>query len=102
MLDKLTSGDFSPHLNEMFSICAEGIESFQAILIAVDEFGSAPHGDAETERRRPFSIVLRGPKHAQHPQGIYRVEHEQMGSFDIFLVPIGPDGEGMHFEAVFN
>ncbi len=102
MLDKLTSGDFSPHVNEMFSISAEGMEPFEATLIAVDELGSLPKADAETERRRPFSIVLRGPKHAEHPQGIYRIEHEQMGSFDIFLVPIGPDGEGMQFEAVFT
>jgi hypothetical protein len=93
MLDKLTSGDFSP---------AEGIESFEATLIAVDELGSRPRGDAASEPRRPFSIVLRGPKQAQHPQGTYRVEHEKMGSFDIFLVPIGPDAEGMQFEAVFN
>jgi hypothetical protein len=102
MLDKLTSGDFSPHVSEMFNISAEGIQSFQAILISVDELGSPPQGGAETDRRRPFSIVMRGPKHAEHPQGIYRVEHEHMGSFEIFLVPIGPDAEGMQFEAVFT
>jgi hypothetical protein len=101
MLDKLTSGDFSPHLNEIFHIAAEGIEPFEAVLISVDELGSRPTVDTETERRRPFSIVMRGPKHVEHPQGIYRIEHEQMGSFDIFLVPIGPDAEGMQFEAVF-
>jgi hypothetical protein len=102
MLEKLTSSDFSPHLNEIFSISAEGVEPFEATLIAVDELGSRPGGDSDSDRRHPFSIVLRGPKHAQHPQGIYRVEHEQMGSLDIFLVPLGPDGEGMQFEAVFT
>ena len=33
---------------------------------------------------------------------MYRVEHEDIGSFEIFLVPIGPDEKGMKYEAVFT
>jgi hypothetical protein len=36
------------------------------------------------------------------PQAIYQLEHDRMGTMDIFLVPIGPDGQGMGYEAVFN
>jgi len=25
------------------------------------------------------------------PQGMYRLEHEGLGAFDLFVVPIGPD-----------
>jgi hypothetical protein len=30
------------------------------------------------------------------------MEHEEIGAFDIFLVPIGPDEEGLCYEAIFN
>ncbi len=35
-------------------------------------------------------------------QGTFDLEHDQIGSFALFLVPIGPDAEGMRYEAVFN
>jgi hypothetical protein len=51
---------------------------------------------------RPFSVVFRGPRDALFPQRTYRMEHEEIGAFDIFLVHIGPDEEGLLYEAVFN
>jgi hypothetical protein len=30
------------------------------------------------------------------------MEHEQTGALDIFLMPLGPEGERMRSEAVFN
>jgi hypothetical protein len=55
-----------------------------------------------TGGRAPFSIVFRGPLDAVLPQCIYQLEHAAIGTFDLFLVPIGPDGEGMRYEAVFT
>jgi hypothetical protein len=41
-----------------------------------------------------------------HPRGdpaaIYRLEHEEMGASDCFLVPIGLYAEGMRYQAVFT
>jgi hypothetical protein len=55
-------------------------------------------------RQQPFSVYFRGPRTPVLPQRIYRIEHHGMGSFDLFLVPIGPDPKGgwMVYEAVFN
>ncbi len=53
-------------------------------------------------RGRPFSIVFRGPGDILLPQAIYRVEHDQIGTFDLFIVPIGRDTAGLRYEAVFN
>ncbi len=39
----------------------------------------------------PFSIVFRRPRDILLPQEIHRKEHEDIGSFDLFLEPIGPD-----------
>jgi hypothetical protein len=30
------------------------------------------------------------------------VEHDNLGAFDLFLVPIGPEKERMCYQAVFN
>jgi len=35
------------------------------------------------------------------PQRMYNFDLGQLGSFDIFIVPIGPDSSGMRYEAVF-
>jgi hypothetical protein len=36
------------------------------------------------------------------PQRIYRLQHEELGQLELFLVPIGPDADGMCYEAVFS
>jgi hypothetical protein len=53
-------------------------------------------------REEPFSAYFRGPLNSILPQRIYQVEHDRLGTVEIFLVPIGPDGQGMGYEAVFN
>jgi hypothetical protein len=30
------------------------------------------------------------------------MEHDEMGQFDLFLVPIRQDDQGFYYEAVFN
>jgi hypothetical protein len=35
-------------------------------------------------------------------QGLRLFEHEVMGQFELFLVPIGRDAAGTSYEAVFN
>jgi hypothetical protein len=46
--------------------------------------------------------VFRGPGDVLLPQRIYRMEHEEIGVFDLFLVPIGPDEIGLRYEAIFT
>jgi hypothetical protein len=101
MLDKLTSADFSPYLNQTFYLHLESGEPLAAELIKVTDLGTGFPPGQEPARRRPFSIIFRcGPNLL--PQRIYRLTHEQMGTLEIFLVPIGPDQFGLCYEAVFN
>ena len=46
----------------------------------------------------PFSLSFERPA-TMLPQRIYEISHDEMGSYEIFLVPIGPDGRGMVYEA---
>jgi hypothetical protein len=52
--------------------------------------------------RAPFSLVFLGPEDPVMPQAIRRMEHDSLGTLEIFLVPIGRDAEGVRYEAVFN
>ena len=53
-------------------------------------------------RPQPFSIVFRGPFDRQLPQRSYVFEHEKLGVFELFIVPIAPDEYGPRYEAIFN
>ena len=53
-------------------------------------------------RRAPFSIVFRGPPAPLLPQRIYRLENDELGALEIFLVPVGSNAEATEYEAVFT
>lgn len=52
--------------------------------------------------RQPFALLFREPAGAMIPQGTYPVDHPALGTFDLFVVPLGPDAGGMRYEAVFG
>jgi hypothetical protein len=91
-LEKLTATDFTPRLHDRFRIDPGDRPSFEVELIEVGERPPVPGG------RAPFSLVFAGGPSPPLPQRIYRVEHEELGPMDIFLVPIAVD----RYEAVFS
>jgi len=100
MLDKLTSDDFRPYLNQTFTIHLEPPPGLEVELVEVTDLGEPqpPPG-----LRRPFSLVFRSHDPATYlPQGIRRFEHPTMGMLDMFMTPIGPDQVGMRYEIIFG
>ncbi len=98
-LDQLQSSDFSPYLNEMFFIRLEGIEPIDLELESVTEAGSR----SKPEARQPFSVHFLGPISSQYLlQHIYSLEHHQMGTLDLFLVPLGPERGRMRYETILT
>ena len=69
---------------------------FAFTLKSVDRLKSpSPRGE-------PFSLTLQAPANAKGAQGIYNLQHPQLGVLAIFLVPIAPRDGYPLFEAVFN
>ncbi len=99
MLESFTLETFAPHQDEPFRLHPDAGDPLDLRLVEVTPLGerTAPAGG-----RAPFSLVFRGPRAPLLPQRIYRLEHDAIGTFEIFLVPIGPDQEGMRYEAVFT
>jgi hypothetical protein len=83
-------------------IYPDAANPLDVVLISAGELGGRPEEEPAGHRRRPFSIVFRGPGDVLLPQRIYRMEHARIGSFELFLVPIGPDEEGLRYEAIFT
>jgi hypothetical protein len=98
MLQDFTHPLFTEHLNERFRIFSDAA-SFEVELIQAEAYGSYNDG---TARRAPFSLIFRGPLDPVLVQRTYRLEHETLGTLEIFLVPIGSNQDGMRYEAVFN
>jgi hypothetical protein len=91
-LSTLTIDDFAALAGDRFRIGSEGVPPFEAELVEVNEIPREPGG------RAPFSLVFRGGPAPPVSQRIQRVEHDALGTLEIFLVPIGPD----RYEAVFT
>ncbi len=95
--------DFAAHLEEPFAIDLgtdfPGLERLVLTLIKAEPIETSPDLG---ERRAPFSVVFRGPGEPELTQRIYPLDNETLGRLEIFLVPIGPDDEGMRYQAVFN
>lgn len=49
-----------------------------------------------------FAALWSGPGASPLPQQTYRLSHPQLGTFSIFLVPVGRPGRVRFYEAVFN
>ena len=94
-LRELTLETFEPLVGDVFAASAAGA-SVELVLHSALALGGWPGG------RQPFSLTFRGPAEPLLAQAIYRLEHALLGALDIFIVPIGPDGDGMLYEAIFT
>jgi hypothetical protein len=93
----LTEKEFSKHLNTKFRVASE--QPIELELAEVKGYLSKAHEQSGMER---FSAFFNGPREPFLRQRVYALEHDQMGAFELFLVPIGTDENGLRYEAVFN
>lgn len=108
MLETFTVETFRTHAQSKFTIEVAD-QAMELELADVNELGKEPiplppqESDKRAVERIPFSLIFHGPAQPCLPQRIYPFTHEKMGSFSMFIVPIGPNPDGnMQYEAVFN
>ena len=103
MLERVTIETFAPLVGDPFTLHVDATRTIDLELIEATDLGDASGSAPPAEgHRTPFSIVFRSASNAILPQRIYQLEHAGLGSFEPFLVPIGPDAVGMRYEAVFT
>jgi len=94
-LNELTADDFMAVKGEQFRVATARLDLG---LAEVTRFSGGVPGSA----RASFSVVFHGPLQPVLPQAIYRLENEQLGALELFIVPIGPEQDAMRYEAVFG
>jgi hypothetical protein len=98
MLQDLTCENFGHCLNQVFRLnCDSG--TFEVKLIECRKLDS--HGRSQGQRE-PFSLMFLGPRQPILPQRIYNFDFGQLGTLEIFIVPIGTDALGVRYQAVFT
>jgi hypothetical protein len=95
MTDELTRDMFALQLNTQFRVERQDAGAVLLDLVEASAVRSVPGTES-------FSIVFRGPAGAFLPQAIYQFHHNELGAFDLFIVPICQDARGFYYEAVFN
>jgi hypothetical protein len=94
-IEKLTAATFSETLNTTFRLNLPETAVLELELIKVEDLGS-------TAKQERFSVLFRGPLDRGVRQGSYSFENEKLGTFDLFIVPIGMQEDGVIYEAAFN
>lgn len=93
----LTIEDFADRVGNKFRLSTDdGDTTPELELIEVTAVGQ-PIND-----RQQFSIVFEGSRSSVPGQRTYRLEHDDLGGIDLFLVPIFGDDEIVRCEAVFT
>lgn len=92
---RLERDEFAPHLNSTFKIRISESETVDSRLHEVTELLLSP-------RQERFAVVFRTSNDFFLDQGLRTFEHDVMGQFELFLVPVGRDEDGTYYEAVFN
>lgn len=100
-MQTLTLGDFASHVNETFTVSldhGQGNAPFTLVEARPMNEGITLAGAA----RAPFALLFRNEAAILFPQRIYPMQHEAMGEFGIFLVPIAREQAGFLYQAIFN
>jgi uncharacterized protein DUF6916 len=103
MLEQFTLDTFTPQISTPFRVHVPGADPFRFTLEAVTEIPvSGWRPDDTAEHRNPFTLLFLGPPGFILQQAIYQFEHETIGTFDLFIVPVGQSAQGISYEAVFS
>src|SRR2546423_1889902 len=95
MAAELTHEEFSKQLNTKFGIRISEAQAIEVELTEVSEL-------LISARQERFALIFRSANDILIAQGLHRFEHDQMGPFDLFIVPVDRDERGTYHEAVFN
>jgi hypothetical protein len=99
--EQLTLEAFSPWLKTKFRVFPGPAGFLELELVEVASTGQAKPA-AGGLAQEVFSLVFHGPDSQLLPQRIYSFEHDQMGRFELFIVPIGQKPGFIQYQALFN
>ncbi len=98
MTQELDHTIFEPCLNDVFRVeTSEGV-----VEIELSEVELNPAGSSDDSVRKPFTLIFRGPKTPLLAEAVQVLGHDDLGSVEIYLIPILSTGEQQSYQAIFN
>src|SRR6185503_6472388 len=91
----LTHDEFTKHAHSKFHVQGDENTPVELELTTVSEIKLYP-------QQEEFKLEFRGPLDQFLGQGVRNFTHEQMGQFELFIVPISQNEKGFYYEAIFN
>ncbi|HEY6331745.1 MAG TPA: hypothetical protein VI756_20630 [Blastocatellia bacterium] len=95
MSEGFTFEIFSAEVGTRFQMAYGDAHIADLELISANDLSTGP-------RHIQFSLVFLGPEHCPLEQKIYQLKHDNLGTLDVFLVPVGKTDKGIEYEAIFN
>jgi Domain of unknown function (DUF6916) len=101
--DRTSRAAFARQVGTQFRIQLGALESRTLRLRSVSDLGPAPApAHQPAPGREGFSLLFSGPAKPLLSQATYPVDHPRLGSFLLFLVPVGLRSSDPSYEAVIN
>jgi hypothetical protein len=94
-LEKFNAKIFSEQLHTQFKVHIGGAVPMTLELVEVKDNDPSPKIEL-------FSLHFLGPSAPRLPQSIHRLEHDKLGTFEIFLTAIAAEPQGLVYESVFH
>ena len=103
-IEELTLEIFSPLVNSKFKLPIDGTHSLDMELTEAKALDGSytMKPDRNGMVQEAFSLMFDGPENPVLPQRIYSFEHEKIGRFDLFIVPVERTAAGIRYQALFN
>ena len=94
LLKYITASAFEEYINTSFSVRTDALteRKLELVQVKVIERPGRAYG---------FSLLFSSDSGEELPQASYLFEHEKMGAFPLFIVPVKTP-QGLRYEAVFN
>ena len=90
-----TKLEFSQNLRTIFHL-QHGEDKTIPLKLIECKGGSAHNGQGQV------TLLFHGPNHFVLRGQTYQLRHEHIGEFDLYLVAVGSDQNGLYYEAVFH
>ena len=103
-LNSLTEETLSGYLNTRFQVHTSSARAINLELIKVEGWRptSAVAKSANAANLECFSALFRGPRRRALESGTYKITHDQLGAFELFITPVNDHKKEQLYEAVFN
>jgi hypothetical protein len=101
-VDAATANDFAKFVGQVFQVSLGAAGTVPIQLVHVREFVHQRATGKNAPPRPQFSLLFQAAAGVKLPQNTYLVANPMIGTFNLFLVPMGQNPLAPHLEAVFG